>query len=172
MADCEVKQNKFYEITQNNSGGTFVTNDKLCHRLFIEANDQTEAKIKAEYLGCYWDGVANGRDCPCCGDRWYGWFDKVNLDEWKKEGYLVNIYDHYTNPEELWYKKYSKYTIVEEPKWRTSSWGGSKSFEGKIAFPDIRDYAQFLANEYGWTTPDARIYYKDGRIIEIFTDKN
>ena len=60
---------KFYEYSQNNTGGSFTTDDKLCHRLFIEANSSTEADEIAEGLGCYWNGVDEGSDCPCCGDR-------------------------------------------------------------------------------------------------------
>lgn len=33
---------------------------------------------------------------------------------------------------------------------------------------DIEAYAQYLANEYGWTIPDARLYYADGTVKEIF----
>ncbi len=28
----------FYLFNQNNSGGAFIVNDKVCHRLFIEAD--------------------------------------------------------------------------------------------------------------------------------------
>lgn len=59
----------FYLFNQNNSGGSFIVNDKVCHRLFIEADDGREALRVAESLGCYWDGVSKGLDCPCCGDR-------------------------------------------------------------------------------------------------------
>jgi len=47
-------ETKFYEFAQNNTGGSFVTNDKLCHRIFIEATTESEAVQKAEDLGCYW----------------------------------------------------------------------------------------------------------------------
>ena len=43
----------FYLFDQNNSGGSFVLNDKLCHRLFIEADSAEEAVSIAENLGCY-----------------------------------------------------------------------------------------------------------------------
>lgn len=32
----------------------------------------------------------------------------------------------------------------------------------------IEDYAQYLDNDYRRTTPDVRIYYKDGSVKEIF----
>jgi hypothetical protein len=55
----------FYEFRQNNSGGSFDVNDKLCHVMIIEADTEAEAVNKAEELGCYWDDVvwtsADGR---------------------------------------------------------------------------------------------------------------
>jgi len=36
-------ETKFYELTQNSSGGDFETNDKLCHRLIIEATSEEDA---------------------------------------------------------------------------------------------------------------------------------
>lgn len=105
----------FYEFDQNNSGGYFVENETICHRLFIEADSEYEAIFKAEELGCYWDGVAKGIDCECCGDRWY--------------------------------------------------------FPDQVDVNNIEEYAQSLADKWGWTTPDARIFYKNGRVKEIFSQK-
>jgi len=42
----------------------------------------------------------------------------------------------------------------------------SKSYG--IEFKDVKDYAQYLANKYGATTPDSRIFYVDNSIDEIF----
>ena len=151
----------FYQFDQNNSYGRFDVDKNVCHRLFIEADSLEEATDKAESLGCYWDGVENGIDCPCCGDRWYSG-DEVDLEKYATEGYLVWGFDKKT-----WEKKYGKYNIIEKPKFVQKY--SIKEYEGKITFKDIEEYAQFLANEYGWTTPDARIFYKDGTVKEIFT---
>lgn len=125
----------FYDFNQNNSGGYFVTNDKLCHRLFIEADSEDEAVKKAEELGCYWYGVEKGIDCACCGDRWdKDWIDAVPLDKYRTEGYDT---------------------------WR----------HGILYFNNIEEYAQYFANDYGWTSPDARIFYKDGTVKEIFSNR-
>lgn len=62
----------FYQFDQNNSGGSFDVDDKVCHRLFIEADSEEEATSKAEFLGVYFNGCDDGIDCYCCGDRWYG----------------------------------------------------------------------------------------------------
>lgn len=120
---------KFYEFTQNNSGGSFHTDDQICHRLLIEAEDVNEATGKALELGVYFDGVESGVDCGCCGDRWH----------------------------EPW---------GDDPLVFPKDMGGWR--KDKVILNDIVEYAQFLADEYGWTTPDARIFYKDGTIKEIF----
>lgn len=152
----------FYEFTQNNSYGYFDVTDTVCHRLFIEADSVAEAMDKAEELGCYWNGVTEGIDCPCCGDRWYGCAE-IDLEK-LQNGYEVVDYDNKKD----WYENYGKYTIVEPPQKETVF---SKSrWVGKIAFSSIEEYAQYLANEYGWTTPDIRIFYKDGRVTEIFKE--
>lgn len=44
----------WYEFTQNNSGGYFVVDKNVCHRMLIEASSFDEAIEKAEKLGCYW----------------------------------------------------------------------------------------------------------------------
>lgn len=62
----------FYTFDQNNSGGSFVfEKDKLSKYVVIEAQSPKVAKALAEDLGIYFDGCENGRDCECCGDRWY-----------------------------------------------------------------------------------------------------
>lgn len=156
---------KFYEFTQNNSGGSFITNDKVCHRLFIEADSASEANSIAEDLGVYFDGVEYGDDCSCCGDRWYRAYRHVDLEKFKQEGYDVSIYGGYGNTEWLWYEKYGNYQIVESPQWIKSF--SISRFAGKIAFSNIEEYVQYLANEYSATEPETRIFYKDGRVVEI-----
>lgn len=161
-------ETKYYEFDQNNTGGSFTSDDVLCHRLIIEADTAEEANDKAEQLGCYWDGVYDGMDCNCCGDRWYPTSREIDFVKFSEEGWQVSIYDHYENPEELWKKKYGSYEIVEVPTWRDSY--GTRVFEGNIKFKDVEEYAQLMANEYGWTVPDIRIFYKDGTVKEIFNE--
>lgn len=117
---------KFYEFNQNNSGGSFDVDDKVCHRVFIESDNKDEAIDKALELGIYFDGVRDGIDCPCCGDRWSDYCDEIEFPyEYDKEK----------------------------------------------TFNSIEEYAQYLADKYGWTSPDCRIYYKNGEVKEIFTKK-
>ncbi len=115
---------RFFSFCQNNSGGRFTCNDKLCHNIIIEAHNYDEARLKALGLGVYFDGCSLGIDCSCCGDRWYDYEDIIDVD------------------------KMSKYY--------------------KQKFNNIEQYAQRMANEYGWTSPDYRIYYYNGEIKEIF----
>lgn len=118
-------KNKFYEFTQNNSGGVFFVDHNLCHRIIIEAYTYHEAEEKAISLGVYFNGVKEEIDCSCCGDRWDS-SDEINLE--------------------------------------------SASISSKQNFSNIKEYAQFLANTYGYTYPDIRIFYMDGRMDEIFTN--
>ncbi|MHC2451219.1 hypothetical protein ACUXP3_001820 [Bacillus altitudinis] len=153
----------FYEYTQNNSGGHFEVNEKLCHRLFIEADSYSESESIAESLGVYFNGVSDGIDCGCCGDRWYSG-DEVDLSEINENGYEVSVYDGLGDAEKDWRDGYGAYEIHTEPDWQKNIF---RKFSGKIKFRDIEEYAQFLADEYGWTTPGARIFYKDGTVTEI-----
>lgn len=67
----------FYEYHQNNSGGRFTSGYGLASIVIIEADSSEEADFIAESIGIYFDGCMDGRDCDCCGDRWYpqanGW---------------------------------------------------------------------------------------------------
>lgn len=163
----------FYLFDQNNSGGSFIVNDKVCHRLFIEADCGGDALEIAESLGCYWDGVSKGIDCPCCGDRWSSYYDEIDIEKFNSDGYKVYSYDFHGRDAVIdeWNRKYGKYTIIKQPEFETPSYSSTRQYVGTIAFKNIEEYAQYLANEYGWTTPDARIYYKNGKIKEIFSEK-
>lgn len=37
----------------------------------IEADSEEEAVQRSEQIGLYFNGVEQGIDCDCCGDRWY-----------------------------------------------------------------------------------------------------
>lgn len=159
----------FYEFNQNNSGGDFIVNDEVCHRLIIEAENEEDAISKAEDLGCYWDGVSKGIDCPCCGDRWYPNAYEINLMKLAADGCSVSILDGiYPDTVAEWNRRYGKYKALVPPEFKTIH---SRRYEGKICFDSIEEYVQYLADEYGWTSPDARIFYKDGKVTEIYTSK-
>ena len=68
--------NKFYLFAQNNSGGSFHRTEKLAEYVYIEAADADEANRIAESVGIYFDGVQDGVDCGCCGDRWSRAYDE------------------------------------------------------------------------------------------------
>jgi hypothetical protein len=61
----------FFEYHQNNSGGRHSTDKNIGVDTIIEADSAQEANDKFKNLGGYFDGVRDGRDCQCCGDRWY-----------------------------------------------------------------------------------------------------
>ncbi len=57
----------FYCFGQNNPGGFFDG----AQVLIVEAASSQEAQELALKEGVYFDGVSSGRDCECCGDRWF-----------------------------------------------------------------------------------------------------
>lgn len=73
---------RWYEYTQNNSGGGFDHDAEagIGYAVWVQARNSTEADQRAQAIGLYFDGVAKDMDCSCCGDRWsakgdYGWDD-------------------------------------------------------------------------------------------------
>ena len=98
---------KFYEYTQNNSGGSFLKSEKdgICEYVIIEALNAEHANTRAEDIGLYFDGCNNGNDCPCCGDRWYMADERDGsevpsiygepLEKIKKDFYRENCFVHY-----------------------------------------------------------------------------
>jgi len=60
----------FYTFKQNNSGGSFDVDENVCHAVIIEALNMEHACARAENIGIYFNGVEDGMDCSCCGDRW------------------------------------------------------------------------------------------------------
>ena len=138
------KKQKFYNFTQNNSGGRLITNDKLSHRVFIEAIDKEEAFSRAESVGIYFDGCDSGQDCSCCGDRWsryaheltfphrYGTFD---LEKAKNSGI-----------------KYKKTT------WRFMGTEKPDPSKYDLIFDDIESFAKFLEKEHPYCSDTEREY--------------
>ena len=70
----------FYTFNQNDSGDSFHFNEGsgITHFVIIEATDLAHAMARASEIGLYFDGVRNGIDCACCGDRW--------SEPWKDDG--------------------------------------------------------------------------------------
>lgn len=62
----------FFTFHQTDSGGSFVADldDGIAEYVIIEAANADAANDKAERIGLYFNGMRDGHDCPCCGDRW------------------------------------------------------------------------------------------------------
>lgn len=151
----------FYVFDQNNSGGSFDVDKNVCHRVVIEAKSEEEAISKFEPM------VENqSGSCSCCGDRWSMSPDKIDIEHYKKNGYRASVYTHYENYEKRWFDLYGQFPRKSEPKLITERWGNE--FRTEVYFENVEQYCQFMANAYGWTTPDIRIHYIDGTKLEIF----
>jgi hypothetical protein len=59
-----------YTFWQTNSDGGYILTDRVGIITLVEAPTAEEANAKAQSLGIYFNGVAGGKDCRCCGDRW------------------------------------------------------------------------------------------------------
>jgi hypothetical protein len=78
----EVIKLKWFTFRQNNSGGKFIINDNVDVFVIIQAHNATEANELAQRVGIYFNGVDDGYDCECCGDRWSTmWDDDKGTDE-------------------------------------------------------------------------------------------
>jgi hypothetical protein len=73
---------KFFEFRQNNTGGSFEfdADAGISVHVIIEADSGEDANRRAKLIGLYFDGVDEGQDCPCCGDRWYGAWSSEGTD--------------------------------------------------------------------------------------------
>ena len=59
---------KFFTYRQNNTGGSF---SGPALYVIVEAINASDADVRAEMNGVYFNGCDSGSDCECCGDRWY-----------------------------------------------------------------------------------------------------
>ena len=144
---------KFYEFTENNSVGRFDVDDKLCHRVIIEANSLDSACDIAERLGIYFDGCATGSDCDCCGDRWYR--------PWSDDGFkLPYTYSSFKYEDAHNIAKIYGCDLIPAKKVN-----GDRDTD--LSFKTIESYAQYLADNHGWTIPECRIYFSNGDVTEI-----
>ena len=55
----------YFKFRQNNSFGHFVGTPLV----FVQADNADDANRIAQDYGIYFNGVADGVDCDCCGDR-------------------------------------------------------------------------------------------------------
>jgi hypothetical protein len=153
---------KFFEFSQNNSGGSFDCDEYVAHRVLIEAENADEAILKGESLGMYWDGCESGMDCDCCGDRWYKpWGNDGKEFPYNYGSFKVSdaseIVDSYEDVE------------LNPIKDKTRKFGGRYSHD--IIFKTPESYMQYMADKYGWTKPDGYIHYKNGNKVSIFSTK-
>jgi hypothetical protein len=89
---------KFFEFSQNNSGGSFVFDKDrgLTHYVIIEAENADQASARAQDTGIYFNGCDEGTDCPCCGDRWYEPYGDEGTDKPEIYGQPFDKAEHMT----------------------------------------------------------------------------
>lgn len=60
----------FYTLLQRAAEMDYSAEDGIACHVIVEADSRAEAIAAALEIGIYFNGVATGIDCPCCGDRW------------------------------------------------------------------------------------------------------
>lgn len=115
------KEVVWFEYRQNNSGGSFQIDNDVSIYVLIQAEDRVSANRKAEEVGIYFNGVSDGRDCDCCGDRWYEPWDELedfSVYSWKVNGDRLKEYDNVNDyaqalaNEDTWAKKGKPSVVV------------------------------------------------------------
>jgi len=156
-------ETKTYEFHQNNSGGSFDTDENVCARVFIEAISYEDAIRKIEPMI-----ESQSSSCPCCGDRWYLSEKIVDIQHFKETGYEVHTYtDMNEDAFKEWERKYGMFPRLSEPV--LDNTGIFEKVSARIYFESVDHYIQFMVNEYGrWTTPDARLHRIDGRKKDFY----
>lgn len=78
---------KYYKFHQNSSGGVFLDPARI---VYVEADSPASANRRAEEVGIYFNGISSwGRDCECCGDRWYEASAWAIAEETEREGLIL-----------------------------------------------------------------------------------
>jgi len=96
---------RWFVFRQNNSGGSFDYDENVGIHVYIQATSAKEANNRAEAIGIYFNGCEDGRDCDCCGDRWYSlWGDESGQDEFPMIGMFIRGADF----------QYRDYALLDE----------------------------------------------------------
>lgn len=152
----------FFHFSQNNSGGSFHRTELLTTDVIVEANTPEEANDRAQQLGIYFNGCHLGRDCSCCGDRWY---EQYSYEEGSPYPAI------YSRPVEeaisegaigSWYRwdafvffldnTFIKFTRDEEPQ--TFLFNGATLEEYQPPEPEVTSYTQEELEELDILSPD------------------
>ena len=156
----------FYEIEQFASNGQYEVNNKVCRVVIIQAESKEQAR------DIFMPMIKDSCMCPNCSNRWNPLYIKqIPLNIWKTVGYPAVIeypYPENRAVEDYWHEVFDSFPSLSAPRWEGGTMSGMARFVGLIYFNDIEQYAKFIAGGYGKTSPDVRIYYLSGEIIEVY----
>lgn len=141
--DWCIKNTKFYEFNQNNSGGIYDVTEDVTSVVIIEAYTEQQAVEILEPM--IEDQSAS---CRCCGERWNtSYVEEVNLNyEWEVKTYYTSEKTEQETEEE-WYRLYGNLPYKVKPtKQQKNSYF---VFTTNIIMETIEQYAQFMCNNFG-----------------------
>lgn len=104
----------FYCYSQNNSGGSFMVDDRVCHHVIVEAGNSAQADEIAEAVGIYFNGCDDGVDCDCCGDRWYSAYGDGDAEPEIYGSHPREYQSMFVEPGEVYCRIYYKDGFVAE----------------------------------------------------------
>jgi hypothetical protein len=93
-----------YSFDQNNSGGYYAKPAQ--HIIVKDARDSEHATEIALAAGMYFNGVADGSDCSCCGDRWNGITEEYDTLDKAVADAVLSFHDEHNG--------IPKYVIVDD----------------------------------------------------------
>jgi|TARA_R110002051_G_C8566175_1_gene475028 hypothetical protein len=93
-----------YSFRQNNSHGYFK--GPAQNIIVIDAKSEDFALEVAKKAGLYLNGVRNGIDCDCCGDRWSDYASEFD-----------NVADAKASAEEYNYDDGKAYVVTDDLDW-------------------------------------------------------
>jgi hypothetical protein len=95
----------------------------------------------------------------------------------------INVGGSFITDDNVFHLMFIEADSVEEAVQKAESLGGDRWYNpwndgesypmeyGNIVFNSVEEHAQYLANGFGWTSPDIRIFYADGTVREVFTER-
>ena len=159
----EASEMNFYSFIQNKLCDTeLLENDKLCYRIVVEAKNKDRAIKKAKHLGV---DLSLGEDmsCDACLET-YVWNPPNKLTFPYRSANFLPL------DRAIAFTIKYKTTYHEKTLWRSPDQTEISPPRYDLFFNDIEQYIRYIIENEGTTYSDkidTRIYYADGKVVDI-----